>query len=249
MKNFNTYYTHCLIIHIILNCETRINPNVCLSTSFIFYEYIIFVNMSSSHEGGYTKGQRSVTVPNGNRLFNVYLVKGTERNPLYKDSNEDTTDLKIFKGKSPKEVAKKVVTEICRQLKGEDPKSYVKICKSITSAEAKKRHDKLSSVGDDWAKIDLKDYPGFRFELIDVLNKTTDGEKRSYLYYGERMKLDISKKFKTNKFSFESNVIPIRKDLNFQQALLDHIIKSKQAKKRYEGTLNFVKHHKRTDKK
>lgn len=201
--------------------------------------------MSSSHEGGYTKGQRSITVPNGNRLFNVYLIKGSEKNPLYKDSNEETTDLKIFRGKSPKEVAKKVVTEICRQLKSEDPKSYVKICKSITSAEAKKRHEKLLSVGDEWEKIDLKDYPGFRFELIDVLNRTSDGEKRSYLYYGERTKLDITKKFKANKFSFESNVIPIRKDLNFQQALLDHIIKSKVAKKRYEGTLNFVDHQKR----
>lgn len=201
--------------------------------------------MHDTHEGGYTKGQKSITIPNGNRLFNVYLIKGEERNPLYKDNNENSTELKIFRGKSPKEVAKKVVTEICRQLKSEDPKSYQKICKSVTSAEAKKRHEKLLSVDDDWNKIDLKDYPGFRFELVDALNRTSNGEKRSYLYYGERVKLDAFKKFKASKFMFESNVIPIRKDLNFQQALLDHIIKSKQAKKRYQSTLNFVDHHKR----
>ena len=48
-------------------------------------------------------------------------------------------------------------------------------------------------------KIDWSKYPGFRFELRDTMNTTSDGESRTYSYYGERIKLDRPKKYNNNR--------------------------------------------------
>ena len=193
------------------------------------------------------KGQKSRTDNKGNRVFMVYLIKGEQKNPLYKNNNE-RKELKIFKGKSPKEVGKKVVTEVCRLLKKENPKYYKQVCRPVTEKEMTDRDKILKELDADseWDKVDVSKYPGFQFELVDMMNVTSDGLKRSYMYYGERIKLEMPKKFKGKKFDYESQVIPMRKDYNFQQALIDHVTKSKLARKRYSKTKNFEKHRKRS---
>lgn len=194
--------------------------------------------------GGYIKGQEGKTDDKGNRIFMVLLLKGEDKNPLYKDDNSN--EFKIFKGKSPKEVAKKVVTEVCRLLKLEDPEYYRRVCRAITEEELEERNKEIIGLGTNIQNIDLKKFPGFHFELIDTMNKTSDGKERSYRYYGERIKLNNAKIYKGKKFNYEAQVLPLRKDYNLNQASYDHIIKSKEAKSRYNKTNNFEKRHSRS---
>lgn len=202
--------------------------------------------------GGFVKGQKSSVDPSGYRIFNVYTIVGDLSNPLYIE-DDPNKGMKKFKGKSPKEVAKKVVTDICQMMKKSDPIGYKKWCRYVTSSDVSKREKELMNI----EKIAVKDskkadglvdwsrYPGFQFILEDTMNMTSDGSSRKYKYYGERTKLDEAKKFKGKKFLFESQVIPIRKDYTLVQALLDHIHKSDKAVKRYKNTLNFAKHRSR----
>ena len=206
--------------------------------------------------GGYVKGQKSSTDKKGYRNFIVYTLVGDEKNPLYRDNDEVLKEMKIFRGKSPKEVAKKVVTEICQMIKKSDPTDYKKYCRAVTVSEISKREKdvmKLESVAikdprqaDQMVNWTL--YPGFRFELQDAMNTTSDGNPRNYIYYGERIKLDQPKKYKGKKFSYESQVIPIRKDYTLVQALIDHHYKSQKATKRYNQTKNFEKHRRSKSK-
>ena len=96
------------------------------------------------------------------------------------------------------------------------------------------------------SQVDWSKYPGFQFIIEDTMNNTSDGTAKTNKYYGERVKLDTPKKYKGNKFSFESQVIPIRKDFTLVQAIIDHIYKSQKAVKRYNKTLNFTKSRKRS---
>lgn len=196
-------------------------------------------------EGGYVKGQKSTTDEKGNRVFIVYTHTGDQKHPLYKDNDEDLRELKIFKGRTPQTVAKKVVTEICQMIKKTDPAGYKKFCRSVTVNDLKKRSKELLALKGEVnidKKIDWSKYPGFRFELQDTMNSTADGNPRSYLYYGERLKLDQPKKYNGNRFGFEPQVIPIRGTFSLGQALLDHHIKSENAAKREKKNQNFSKH-------
>lgn len=197
--------------------------------------------------GGYVKGQKSGTDEKGNRVFIVYTHTGDEKHPLYKDNNEDLNEMKLFRGKTPQTVAKKVVTEICQMIRKTDPSGYKKFCRAVTQTDLKlRRKDLLDHKNDrivdkliNWSK-----YPGFRFELRDTMNSTSDGKARTYLYYGERVKLDRPKKYNDNKFNFEPQVIPIRGNYTLGQALLDHHHKSIKAVKREKKNQNFSKYRK-----
>jgi hypothetical protein len=212
-----------------------------------------FDRQTNTQSGGFVKGQKSSVDPRGYRIFNVYTIVDVVHNPLYID-DDPNKGMKKFKGKSPKEVAKKVVTDICQMMKKSDPAGYKRWCRFVTSTDITKREKELLSIEKvavkDSAKadalVDWNRYPGFQFILEDSLNMTSDGTSRKYMYYGERIKLDEAKKFKGKKFLFESQVIPIRKDYTLVQALLDHIHKSDKAVKRYKNTLNFAKHRSRS---
>lgn len=208
--------------------------------------------------GGYVEGQKSSTDPEGYRVFVVYTLVGDTAEPLYKDDNAEVKEMKTFRGKSPKEVAKKVVTEICQMIKKSDPAGYKKWCRAATSADINKREKELmdlenlviKDVDKASAKINWNYYPGFQFIMEDTLNQisepgATGSRARTYKYYGERVKLDEGKKYKGKKFNYESQVIPIRKDYTLVQALIDHIYKSDKAAKRYSKTQNFAKHRNR----
>ena len=161
---------------------------------------------------------------------------------MYKHNidNDDDKEVKLFKGKHPKEVAKKVVTEVCRLLKLSDPKN-MNICKPVTLNDIEKRDKFIHSIKEDWHKVDIMMFPGFLFELEDIMNKTFSGQERKYLYYGERVLLDNAKNFKGSKFIYEAQVLPIRKGFTFEQAVIDHGSKSSVAKSRYQKTQNFEK--------
>lgn len=201
--------------------------------------------------GGFIKGQKSMVDPKGYRNFQVYTIVGDLSNPLYID-DDPNKGMKKFKGNSPKEVAKKVVTDICQMMKKSDPTGYKKWCRHVTSVDIKKREEELLNIEKiavkDVAKadslIDWSKYPGFLFILEDTLNMVSEGVARRYKYYGERIKLDEAKKFKGKKFNYESAVFPIRKDYSLVQALLDHIHKSDKASSIYKRTKNFEKSYK-----
>lgn len=203
--------------------------------------------------GGYVKEQKLQTDPKGLRVFVVYTLVGEEKIPHYKNDDEDQ-GMQLFRGKSPKEVAKKVVTEICQMIKKTDPPGYKQFCRAVTGKEIKEREKELLEIEDLAVKdlkkansqVDWTKYPGFQFVIEDTMNNTSDGTPKTNIYYGERMKLDTPKKYKGNKFSFESQVIPIRKDYTLVQALIDHIYKSDKAVKRYKKTQNFAKSRKRS---
>lgn len=200
--------------------------------------------------GGYVRGQKSSKDPKGNRNFVVYTLVGDERIPLYKNNDEDLREMIVFRGKSPKEVAKKVVTEICQMIKKSDPKDFKNFCRAVKNSDLKKREHEIMKI-ENVAKVDPNRaesmvnwdmYPGFQFELRDIMNTTSDGKPRNYIYYGERIELDKPKKYKGKKFMYESQVIPIRKDYTLVQALIDHHYKSEKAIKRYSKTQNFKKY-------
>jgi hypothetical protein len=165
----------------------------------------------------------------------VNLLKGEKKNPLYVDDDQEK-EFKTFKGKTPKEVAKKVVTEVCRLLRKEN---YKQFCIPIKVSDLEKRRKLLWETKDNIENVDMSLYHGFQFELVDTLNKTSDGHRRVYKYYGERIKLENPKKYKGKNFHYESQVIPIRKDYDIVHALLDHEFKSQNAQTRYKKTLNF----------
>jgi hypothetical protein len=203
--------------------------------------------------GGYVKEQKLKLDNKGHRVFVVYTLKGDEKLPYYKNDDEQL-GLQQFKGKSPKEVAKKVVTEICLMVKKTNPNDYIKYCRAVTPDEIAKR-DKIILAMENLAvrdpykadsQIDWSQYPGFQFILEDTMNTTSDGSPKTAKYYGERIKLDNPKKYKGNKFGYESQVIPIRKDYTLVQALIDHIYKSTEATSRYKKTQNFAKYRKRS---
>lgn len=201
--------------------------------------------------GGYQKDHVSNYDTKGYRNFTVNLLKNIEgdtgsfeKNPLYINDNQNE-GLKHFRGRTPKEAAKKVVTEVCRILK----KDNINICKPISIKDLEEREQYLLDNLNNIANIKLTNYNGFQFELVDVLNKKSIGESRVYHYYGERVKLPEEKIFKDNKFSYESNVIPIRKHYILIQALIDHIVKSKKAQINYGKTKNFVSRHSRSKSK
>jgi len=204
--------------------------------------------------GGFVKGQKSSVDSRGYRIFHVYTKVGSEQHAVYIDDKDHSKGMKKYKGKSPKEVAKKVVTDICQTIKKTDPTGYKKWCHFVTTSDIIKREKELLSIEKIAVKdtekadtlVDLAKYPGFQFVLEDTMNTTSNGTPRKYLYYGERTKLDEAKKFKGKKFIYESQVIPIRKDYTLVQALLDHIHKSDKAIKRYKNTLNFDKYRSRS---
>tara|TARA_R100001163_G_C5062574_1_gene199674 strand:- start:786 stop:1634 length:849 start_codon:yes stop_codon:yes gene_type:complete len=203
--------------------------------------------------GGYSKEQKLKTDSKGLRVYVVYTLVGTEKIPHFRNNDEDL-GMQQFRGKSPKEVAKKVVTEICQMVKRTDPSGYKKYCKAVSQDEVEKRNQELLDIENlavrDPKKADSQvnwnNYPGFQFILEDTMNTTSDGTPKTTRYYGERIKLDVPKKYKGNKFNYESQVIPIRKDYELVQALIDHIYKSKKATKRYKKTQNFAKYRKRS---
>lgn len=195
--------------------------------------------------GGYIRGQKSSTDEKGNRVFIVYTHTGDEKYPLYKDNDEELKEMKFFKGKTPQTVAKKVVTEICQMIRKSDPAGYKKFCRAVTESDIKKREKELTGIKDDKnidKYINWSHYPGFRFELRDTMNSTSDGVPRTYLYYGERAKLDHPKKYNGNRFSYEPQVVPIRRDYTLGQALVDHLNKSEKAAKRERKNQNFAKY-------
>lgn len=195
--------------------------------------------------GGYVRGQKSSTDDKGNRVFIVYTQTGDEKHPLYKDNDEDLREMKIFRGKTPQTVAKKVVTEICQLIKKTDPAGYKKFCRAVTATDMIKREKALLSIKDEKnidRAINWSYYPGFRFELRDNMNSTSDGVPRTYKYYGERVKLDKPKKYGNNRFSYEPQVIPIRRNYTLGQALVDHLNKSEKAAKREKKNQNFAKY-------
>lgn len=193
--------------------------------------------------GGGSKGQQSKTDLDGNRIFRVFTYSGKTSYPLYKDGSDE--DLKLFKGKTPQTVAKKVVTEICQMIKKDNPTYFKKHCQPVTSKELNIREKELEKGINDIRNIDKyinwDNYPGFRFDLEDTMNSTSDGKNRIYKYYGERMKLDNPKKYNENKFQIEPNVIPIRKNYTVAQAFLDHLKKSTKAAEREKKNQNLRK--------
>lgn len=203
--------------------------------------------------GGYVKEQRLKLDTKGHRVFVVYTLKGDEKLPYYKN-NDEQLGMQQFKGNSPKEVAKKVVTEICLMVKKSDPSGYKQFCRAVTPDEIEKRNKNILSIENlavrdpnkADSQIDWSQYPGFQFILEDSMNTTSDGSSKTSKYYGERIKLDNPKKYKGNKFNYESQVIPIRKDYTLVQALIDHIYKSTEATSRYKKTQNFAKYRKRS---
>jgi len=203
--------------------------------------------------GGYVKEQKLKLDNKGHRVFVVYTLVGDEKLPHYKNNDEEQ-GMQLFKGKSPKEVAKKVVTEICMMVKKTDPTGYKKSCRAVTPDEIEKRNKNILeienlAVRDPYkadSQIDWSQYPGFQFILEDTMNTTSEGVAKTSKYYGERIKLDNPKKYKGNKFGYESQVIPIRKDYTLVQALIDHIYKSTEATSRYKKTQNFAKYRKRS---
>jgi hypothetical protein len=203
--------------------------------------------------GGYIKEQKLKLDNRSNRVFVVYTLVGDEKLPHYKNNDEDL-GMQQFRGKSPKEVAKKVVTEICLMVKKTDPTGYKKSCRAVTPSEIAKRDKSLLAIENIAIKdpyqadsrIDWSQYPGFQFILEDTMNTTSEGVPKTSKYYGERIKLDNPKKYKGNKFGYESQVIPIRKDYTLVQALIDHIYKSTEATSRYKKTQNFAKYRKRS---
>jgi len=190
--------------------------------------------------GGYPKGAKESRNKKGYRLYRVnFLNVDGSQDPLYIDDDEDK-GVKIFRGKRlPGDVAKKVVTEICRLLKKKQPTYYKKWCKGVTEDQLKQRTEDIIKNRQTPEKIDLSLYPGFRFELVDTLNTTIDGENRTYVYYGEQHRLTNPKRLKGSKLYNESNIIPIRKNMTLEQALVDHHFKSNQAKQNYKKTGNL----------
>ena len=209
--------------------------------------------LNFSQQGGYVDGQRLKKDSKGNRVFVVYTIVGDEKIPHFRNNDEDM-GMQQFRGKSPKEVAKKVVTEICQMVKKTDLDAYKKYCRAVTQQEIKKREKDLLSIENlavrdpkkADSQIDWTQYPGFQFILEDTMNTTSDGTPKTAKYYGERIKLDNPKNYKGNKFNYESQVIPMRKDYTLVQSLIDHIYKSNQATKRYKKTQNFSKYRKRS---
>jgi hypothetical protein len=198
--------------------------------------------MTSTQTGGYPKGAKETSDKDGNRLYRVnFLNIDGGRDPLYIDDDE-AKGVKIFKGKKlPADVAKKVVTEICRLLKKKQPNYYRKWCRGVTEAEQKRREQDLIKNRANPQALDLSLYPGFRFELVDVLNTTIDGNPRTYIYYGEQQRLTTPKNLKGTKLFNESVIIPIRKNMTLEQALVAHHIKSTKAKINYKRTGNLTK--------
>lgn len=200
------------------------------------------IGFVSHQTGGGAKGQRSKTDSDGNRVFSVYTYSGNTPWPLYKEGGDEDSGLKLFRGKTPQTVAKKVVTEVCQMIKKDNPTYFKKNCQPVTSREIHLREKELESIKDTRnidKYINLDYYPGFRFDLQDTMNNTADGKARIYKYYGERVKLDNPKKYNQNKFQIEPNVIPIRKNYTLGQAFLDHLKKSKKAAEREKHNQNL----------
>jgi len=193
-----------------------------------------------NQSAGYPKGSKETTDADGNRMYRVNLInKEGGRDPLYID-DDDTKGVKIFRGKKlPADVAKKVVTEVCRLLKKQQPNHYKKWCRGVTEAELKHRESDLVKHRSNPDNLDLSLYPGFRFELVDVLNTTIRGNPRTYIYYGEQRRLSEPKKLKGSKLYNESMIIPIRKNMTLEQALVDHHYKSLKAKANSKKTGNL----------
>jgi len=202
---------------------------------------------SSNQIAGYPKGAKETTDKEGNRLYRVnFLNIDGGRDPLYID-DEESKGVKIFKGKKlPADVAKKVVTEICRLLKKKQPNYYRKWCRGVTEQEQKRREEDLMKNRGNPQGLDLSLYPGFRFELVDILNTTIDDNPRTYIYYGEQQRLTTPKNLKGTKLYNESVIIPIRKNMTLEQALIDHHLKSAKAKANYKRTGNLIKGRSKT---
>lgn len=201
------------------------------------------IGFVSEQTGSGSKGQRSKTDSDGNRVFSVFTYSGNTPWPVYKEGDEDS-GLKLFRGKTPQTVAKKVVTEICQMIKKDNPTYFRKHCQPVSSKEIRVREKELEGIKDTRnvdKYINWDNYPGFRFDLQDTMNSTADGKPRVYKYYGERMKLDNPKKYNQNKFQIEPDVVPIRKNYTLGQALLDHMKKSKKAAERERKNQNLSK--------
>lgn len=172
----------------------------------------------------------------------VYTLVGDLRRPYFEDFTK-AERMKRFTGPNPKYVAQKVVTDICRSLKNTDKEGFERWCRPVTEKQIAQREKELrdnrelitENPGRAWSQVLNKTlYPGFQFVMEDLNNIDIKGNPKSFQYYGERIKRDNPKMLRGVKLQFESNVIPIRKNFNLVQSLLDHLIASDRASKKYQ---------------
>lgn len=201
---------------------------------------------------GYAKGHKSILDNKGLRKFRLNLLKPLDdtysnffKINIY-NKNDQSKGYKYFHGKTPKEVAKKAITELCR-IMAADEKG---LCTPVTYTFIRKREEDVMNSIKNETDISIKEkFNGTFFELVDDNNKKKRGVNREYKYYGDRVMAEEVKVLKGNKLAYESYIIPIRKNYNFIDAFVDHLYKSNKAKINYKNTQNFEQRHSRSKSK